>query len=164
MNKKEIQQRVLQEGKRLALNKFNWCEDTKTFSSKENNLALDFKDIWGVTFKAGSYCTFKAGSYCTFKTGSDCTFDTGSGCTFKTWSDCTFDTGSGCTFDTWSGCTFKTGSGCTFKTGSGCTFNTRNRSVIIRRDVYEVIEIPEGKIIKLNGYKVKGYKIMDKDN
>ena len=62
MNKEKIQQRVLQEGKRLALDKFNWCEDTKTFSSKENNLVLDFKDIWGVTFKAGSDCTFKAGS------------------------------------------------------------------------------------------------------
>ena len=148
MNKKEIQQRVLQEGKRLALNKFNWCEDTKTFSSKENNLVLDFKDIWGVTFKAGSGCTF----------------DTGSDCTFDTWEDCTFDTESDCTFNTGSGCTFNTGSYCTFNTGSGCTFNTGNKSVIIRRDVYEVIEIPEGKIIKLNGYKVKGYKIMDKDN
>ena len=33
MNKKEVQKRVLQEGKPLALSKFKWDEKTKTFSS-----------------------------------------------------------------------------------------------------------------------------------
>ena len=45
MNKKEIQQRVLQNGKPLALNKFTWNEATKTFSSNENGLVIDFSDI-----------------------------------------------------------------------------------------------------------------------
>ena len=61
-----------------------------------------------------------------------------------------FDTGSYCTFDTCSDCTFKTGSDCTFKTGSCC--------VAVRRDIYEVIEIPEGKKIRINGYLIKGWK------
>ncbi len=133
MNKKQIQQRVLQHGKPLELDKFEWDEKTNTFSSSENSLVLDFSDV--------DYCTFKTGSYCTFTTGDYCVFDTGSDCTFKTGSDCTFNTGDYCVFDT--------GSDCTFKTGFNC--------VVVRRDVYEIIELEEGKEIKLNGYGTKGY-------
>ena len=67
--------------------------------------------------------------------------------TFKTGGDCTFDTG--CTFDIGSDCTFDTGWYCTLKTGKEC--------VVVRRDVYEIIEIPEGKKIRLNEYGMKGY-------
>ena len=130
MTKKEVQQRVLQNGKPLPLDKFERDEKTKTFSSNENDLVLDFAGI-GV---------------CTFKTGWNCTFKTEWNCTFKTRDGCTFDTGGNCTFDT--------GSDCTFKTGSEC--------VVVRRDVYEIIEIPEGKKIRLNEYGVKGYKVLVK--
>ena len=123
MNKKEVQKRVSQNGIALPLDKFSWDEKTKTFSSKEYDLVIDFNDQSDCTFNTGSGCTFSTWSDCTFKTGSDCTFKTGSSCTFKTRSDCTFKTGSGCTFKTWSGCTFNTGSGCTFNTWEDCTFN-----------------------------------------
>ena|SRR3990167_5102071 len=53
---------------------------------------------------------------------------------------------------------FKTGSDCTFKTGSNCTFKTGSCCVAVRRDIYEVIEIPEGKKIRINGYLIKGWK------
>ena len=122
MTKKEVQQRVLQNGKPLSLDKFEWDEKTKTFSSDEDGLVLDFAGI------------------------SNCTFVTG-------W-NCKFDTGRYCKFDTEDGCTFNTRDGCTFKTGSEC--------VVVRRDVYEIIEIPEGKKIRLNGYGVKGYKVLVK--
>ena len=125
MNKKEIQQRVLQNGKPLDLNKFEWDEKTNTFSSSEDNLVLDFRWIDG----------------CTFNTGYNCTFDTGSNCTFDTGSDCTFNTGHNCTFDT----------------SSDCTFNTGSKCAVVRRDIYEVIELEEGKEIKLNSYGVSGY-------
>jgi len=181
MNKKEVQQRVLQNGKPLDLNKFEWDEKTNTFSSNEKYLVLDFKGIDNCTFKTGSSCTFDTGSYCTFDTGSYCTFDTGSSCTFDTGSYCTFDTGSYCTFDTGysctfrtdsyctfntdysctfrtdSYCTFKTGSNCIFNTGSNCIFNTGKECVVVRRDIYEIIELQEGKEIKLNKFGIKGY-------
>jgi hypothetical protein len=118
MNKKEIQARVLQNGKPLSLDKFEWDEKSNVFSTTEDNLVLDFKFIEGITFK----------------TGSDCTFDTGFSCTFNTGSCCSFNTG----YD----CSFKTVYGCTFKTGSEC--------VVVRRDVFEVIEILESKKLKLN--------------
>ncbi len=159
MNKKEVQQRVLQDGKPLALNKFTWDEKTRTFSSGENNLIIDFTFIDNCTFKTGSDCTFKTGSDCTFDTGYDCTFDTGSDCTFKTGSDCTFKTGYGCTFKTRSDCTFKTWSGCTFKTGSDCTFDTGYGCVIVRRDIFEVIQPEEGKIIQLCPHNISGYLV-----
>ena len=161
MNKKQVQQRVLQNGKLLPLDKFEWDEKTNTFSSNEDNLVLDFQGIDYCTFKTGFNCTFDTGSDCTFDTGSDCTFDTGFNCTFDTGSDCTFDTGCDCIFKTGSDCTFKTEFNCTFKTGSDCTFDTEEECVIVRRDIYEVIEIPANTKIKLNEYRVKGYQIID---
>jgi hypothetical protein len=146
MTKKEVQQRVLQNGKPLSLDKFEWDEKTDTFSSNEDDLVLDFAGISSCTFKTGWNCTFKTGRYCKFDTGDGCKFDTGDGCKF--------DTGYGCKFDTGWYCTFDTGNGCTFKTGKEC--------VVVRRDVYEVIEIPEGKKIRLNEYGVKGYKVLVK--
>src|SRR3972149_4478600 len=96
MDKKEVQQRVLKNGKPLDLDKFEWDEKTNTFSSSENYLVLDFNGV----------------SDCTFNTGSNCTFNTGPDCTFNTWSDCTFKTGPYCTFNTGSNCTFNTDKNC----------------------------------------------------
>jgi len=137
MNKKEVSQRVLKDGKPLPIDKFIWDETTNTFSSREDNLVLDFNEV------------------------NNCTFKTGGSCTFKTGSDCTFNTGSFCTFDTWSNCTFKTGYDCTFDTGERCTFDTREECVVVRRDVYEVIELYESIVIKLNEYEVKGFTVID---
>jgi len=171
MTKKEVQKRVLQNGRQLDLDKFEWDEKTKTFSSDEDYLVLDFKDVYDCTFKTGNGCTFKTSSDCTFKTsfrctfdtGSDCTFDTGFRCTFDTGFRCTFDTGSDCTFDTGSDCTFKTGFRCTFKTGYDCTFDTGEKCVVVRRDIYEVIELTEGQKIRLNEYKIKGFEIIESE-
>src|SRR3990167_407635 len=55
------------------------------------------------------------------------------------------------------GWAFKTGSYCTFDTGSYCTFKTSFGCVAVRRDIYEVIEIPEGKKIKINSRGIKGW-------
>src|SRR3990167_1521641 len=138
--------KITQLCKALDKEKYVIDEKSKSFSTTEDNLVLDFSDEYGWVFKTGSDCTFKTGSYCTFNTGSYCTFNTGSDCTFKTGSYCTFVTGSYCTF--------KTGSYCTFDTGSNC--------VAVRRDIYEVIEIPEGKKIKINEYGTKGWKEAEK--
>ena len=143
---------VTQYGKPLSKDKYTWNEETKTFTSEECDLVLDFYGIDGVTFNTSTDCTFK--------TGHNCTFDTGSWCTFNTGSYCTFDTGSGCTFDTGSHCAFKTGSSCNFKTGHNCTFDTDPECVIVRRDVFEVIQVPKNTTIKLNDYQVKGYEII----
>jgi hypothetical protein len=56
MKKQEVQQRVLQDGKPLDLDKFNWNEGMKTFSSNEYGLVLDFKGIVGCTFNTGEEC------------------------------------------------------------------------------------------------------------
>jgi len=122
---------ITQNGNPLPKDKYTWDEKTKTLSTKESNLVLDFSGIDGVIFKTGSRCTFK--------TGSRCTFDTSYSCTFKTGSRCTFDTGSDCTFDTDYDC------------------------VVIRRDVYEVIELKEGQIIKLNGHTEKGFSVIEEE-
>jgi hypothetical protein len=136
MNKSEVQQRVLQNGVPLSLDKFEWDEKTNIFSTNESNLVLNFSGINGVTFKTGFNCTFKTGNNCIFKTDSYCTFDTHSYCTFDTGDDCTFDTSYNCTF----------------KTGSDC--------VIVRRDIFEVIQPEENQQIVLNSYLAEGYQVI----
>ena len=53
MTKKEVQKRVLQNGKPLKKNKFTWCEKTSTFSSDENDLVINFSDVSFATQIAG---------------------------------------------------------------------------------------------------------------
>ena len=115
---------VTQNGKPLEKEKYTWDEETRTFSTREGSLVLDFREYSVCTFKTGDDCTFNTGSGCTFDTGCSCTFDTGSDCIFDTGPGCTFKTGYACTFNTSSYCTFKTDSDCTFKTGYACTFDT----------------------------------------
>src|SRR3990167_6382529 len=129
--------KITQLGKALDKEKYVIDEKSKSLSTTEDNLVLDFSDEHGWVFKTGYYCTFDTGYNCTFNTGYYCTFNTGYYCTFNTGSNCTFDTGYYCTF----------------KTGSEC--------VAVRRDIYEVIEIPKGKTIRLNGYGVKGYVVVE---
>lgn len=59
---------VTKNGKPLDPSLYTWDEKTKTFSTKESGLVLDFRSL----------------DNCTFYTGNSCTFDTGYGCTFKT--------------------------------------------------------------------------------
>ena len=99
MTKKEVQQRVLKDGRPLGLDKFEWDEKTNTFSSSENYLVLDFNGV----------------------------------------------------------------SDCTFNTGSNCTFNTDKNCVVVRRDIYEVIELKAGQKIKLKNYDIKGYNILEEE-
>ena len=137
---------VTKNGKPLDPSLYSWDKKTRAFSTTECELVLDFNNMNNITFNTGSGCTFKTGSDCTFKTGSYCTFDTGSCCTFDTSWDCTFKTGSHCTF--------KTGSDCTFKTGSYC--------VIVRRDVFEIIQPEPNVEIKLNQFDIKGFEVVNK--
>ncbi len=79
---------VTQNDKPLAKSKYKWDEKTRTFSTDENYLVIDFGCEVEITFNTGFHCTFKTGSECTFNTGSDCTFKTGPSCTFKTGDSC----------------------------------------------------------------------------
>src|SRR5699024_8059649 len=95
-------------------------------------------------------------------TGEDCTFNTGEDCTFKTGGDCTFNTGWNCTFKTGRYCAFKTGRSCTFNTGWNCAFKTGEECVVVRRDVFEVIQLDSEKEHKLFPYGYKGFLVRDK--
>lgn len=76
----------------------------------------------------------------------------------------TFYTGDSCKFYVWSDCTFITGNYCTFLTGNSCKFLTGQKCVIIRQDIYDIIEIPKNEPIKLNWYRQRGYKIIKKED
>jgi hypothetical protein len=146
---------ITKNGIELDKNKYNWNEETRTLSTTENYLVLDFSAYFGVTFKTGHSCIFK--------TGDACIFDTGNYCTFKTGHYCTFNTGAYCTFNTGSNCTFTTGHSCTFTTGSNCTFTTGSFCVAIRYDVKGITEIPKDITIKFNSHGVSGYTEVQED-
>lgn len=79
--------------------------------------------------------------------------------TMKTGENCVFKTGYNCSFDTGCQCNFKTGANCVFKTGYGCGFITGGECVVIRKDVFEVVELEEGREIRLGEYKKSGFTL-----
>ena len=92
---------ITQYDKPLSKNKYTIDFEKKVFTSKEDDLVLDFTGLSGWTFNVSNYCTFR--------TGHNCIFITGCGCTFRTGSRCTFDTNGNCTFSLWdiNTCKFK---------------------------------------------------------
>ena len=50
-------------------------------------------------------------------------------------------------------------SDCTFKTGSNCTFDTGYCCIIIRRDIFEVIQLKENEVIQICPYLINGYLV-----
>ena len=79
---------VTKNGVALDPNLYIWDEKTKTFSTNEDDLVIDFRDWDRVTFNTDSRCAFMTGSDCTFDTGNSCTFDTGYSCTFTVRDNC----------------------------------------------------------------------------
>ena len=130
---------VTQHGKELDKSKYVWDENNKVFSTKEDNLVLDFSDYDGITFNTNHSCIFSTGDNCTFNTEGFCVFMTGSNCTFNT------------------------NLNCTFNTGDSCTFNTGRNCFVTRYDVNGAIEIPVNKVIRLNEARVSGYNEIKKN-
>jgi len=58
---------VTQNGQDLSKEKYNWDESTKTFSTNENFLTLDFSEIDGAIIKTGSNCLVKISNTCKIK-------------------------------------------------------------------------------------------------
>ena len=141
LTKREVQKRVLKDGKPLDLNLFEWNEETRTFDSPIDGLVLDFKGIDNVEFICWVECSFETGNNCIFNTKSKCTFKTGDSCSFYTWSNCTFNTENNCSFNTWADCKFKAGNNCT----------------VNRRDTNETIHLKPSIEIILCPYKKEGY-------
>ena len=144
---------ITQNGKPLHPSKYLIDKKEKTFYTKESNVILDFSNLNGWTFETDDSCVFI--------TGSNCKFITGVNCMFSTKHNCKYQTGDFCTFDTNSDCVFNTGDECTFDVSSDCVFNVGAESVIIRRDIFEVIQPEPNKRIKLNGTDVKGFTFVE---
>ncbi len=83
---------VLKNGQIVDSGKYDWNENTKTFSSEEDGLVLDFGSMENVTIKVRNFCTIKCGNFCTIKCGSYCTIKCGYSCTINSGDDCTIRT------------------------------------------------------------------------
>ena len=163
MTKKQVSERIIQDGKPLSQDKFFWDETSRVFATNEDNLIIDFSGESFCVLRFGSYCHVTTGSDCDFRMDSHNTVKTSWNCNFNGKDDNTFDTGSHCTFDLGCGNSFKTKwncqfnakndnhfdteSYCTYNITYGCTFDAGKECVAIRRDVFEVIILEDTKKI-----------------
>jgi len=167
MDRKKVQGLVRRkDGTLIPLDRFSWDEKTKIFSSRENNLTVNFTGIDNCTIIVSEKCKVFAGNNCTIISGGRCDFETGDNCTFYAEPHCVFKTRYDlckhyigpvkCTYNEKYGCAFKNiakpvaaWSNYTLKTGDNCK--------IIRKDTGEIINPPLGQRIKLNdsgGYQI----------
>jgi len=125
----------------------------KTFTSKENNLVLDFtgKSNW----------IFRIGDHCTIDTYSDCTITVGDHCNIDAESNCNITTGNRCNIDTCSDCNIATGDQAVVVTCGDSTITSGKNCVVIRHVTSEIIRLVPRQTIRLNGYGVKGYTIVE---
>ena len=156
--KKEIQQRVLKNGKPLSLNKFCWDGNSKTFSSNEDGLVVDFANM--------DYATIKCGHSPTINCGNFATIDCWDSATINCWDSATINCRDYATIDCGYSATIKCGYSATIKCGNSATINCGNsatincggsKCVIIRRDNFEVIKPLSGDVIQTCPYQIQGY-------
>jgi len=140
---------ITQNGKVLDEDLYRLDLNAKVFSSKEDDLVLDFNCLDGMNwaFTTGQDCTFKTIDRCVFTTGGGCTFKTGWGCTFNTGNRCTFNTGNCCTFLTSGRCTFSIYgiSSHKFKRGSGIIMDSiSNKHYLLNAEFIRMQKIIKG--------------------
>lgn len=123
---------ITKNGKVLDDNLYTWNSKTKTFSTKETGLVLNFPGCENITFITGDNCIFVTGNGCTFNTGHSCTFNTGSCCKFVTGLYCLFNTGTCCIIE--SNCQFFIFlcNGQLFNAGSKFAPKTRSRCILMK--------------------------------
>jgi len=166
MTKEDIQQRVLKNGKPLALDKFNWDEATNTFSSDCYNLITDLSG--SSTNKIGNYSTNDIGNYSTNDIGGSSTNKIGNYSTNKIGSSSTNDIGGYSTNKIGNYSTNKIGSSSTNDIGGSSTIltysnskvvSTGDNSVLIIKngDYNEVIKMEKGVEYHTAPYEVNGY-------
>ena len=141
MDKKSIQKRVLKDGKPLSLSKFNWCSKTGKFSSDVDGLVIDFKSISNLTINVCNNNTIDVGSNNTINAVNSNTIN-------ATYSN-TINAGSNNTINVGNNNTINATYNNTIKVGKDC--------VIVRRDVFEVIQPACGDTITIFPYGKKGY-------
>ena len=142
---------VSKNGQIVDSGKYDWNTNTKTFSTNEDGLVLDFGELENVTIKCGYSCTINSGSHCTINSGSHCTINSGYDCTINSGSYCTINCGNSCTINSGYNCTINCGYSCTIRTywdteiiaGKNCIL------VYIFDEICESYKLPEQKKCKI---------------
>jgi len=131
----------------------------------------------GAVIRVSDNSTITAGNNCFINTHGNCTITTEDGCIINTGCNCTITVGDDCNIDAGSNCYITTEDECIMKTGSSCNITTSDHAVVvtcwdstitggkdcvaIRRYGNEVIKLIAGQTIRLNGYDVEGYEVVE---
>lgn len=132
LTKEQVQQRVLKDGKPLALDLFTWDEETSTFSSKEERLILDFSGINNCVFNVWDDCIIKTGNNCILNTECNCILDSQDNCTLTVEDCCTIRTGNNCILNTGYNCVADTGGSCKLTMQGGYILHMGTNCEVIR--------------------------------
>jgi hypothetical protein len=135
MNKRDVQKRVLKNGRPLPLYYFEWDEETKTFSSRIGGLVIDFTKV--------NSCSFDISSRCFVKTGNMCKIDSADDCVLDTEHECILDVGNYCTLDV--------GTSCTLCVGEACVVISRDNSR------FQILDLEPWKKFKTAPQGMKGF-------
>ena len=100
---------VRKNNKPLDISLYNWDEETGTFSTKENDLVIDFGNADNITFKIGFRTTIYCGSGCYINSGSFCKCYVGHGCYLNIGSGCYINSGDFCNINSLVGCNITSG-------------------------------------------------------
>ena len=156
---------VSNNGEIVSSGKYDWNTNTKTFSSNEDGLVLDFGSLENVTIKVRNSCTINSDSYCTINSGYSCTINSGYSCTINSGFICTINSGSVCTIKCGDYCTIRTYWNTIIFPQKNCgihycyeDFNTVEK--LIENEFQQILE--NGELIKLTEIEYK--EILYKEN
>ena len=130
MDKREVQKRVLRNGRPISIDSFEWVEETSTFSSSLNNLVIDFSNINSVTIKAGHGATITAGYGATITAWHGATIKAGDNATITAWDNASITAGANAKIATWDKATITAGDGATITAGHGATITAGYEATI----------------------------------
>ena len=136
---------ILKNGQIVDSRKYDWNSETKTFSSNEDELVLDFGSLENVTIKVRNSCTINCGYYCTINCGYYCTINCGYYCTIKCGYYCTINSGNYCTINSGYSCTIRTYWNTEIVAGKNCILNYIYDGIC---ECYKLEEKKKYKILK----------------
>lgn len=111
-----------------------WDRDGRTLTCKEDNLVVDFSELFSSKIEVGNNCTIHVdedcdiicGDGCKVFTSRDCTVVAGNDCTITLEKDCKLVAGNNCTVNAEDTCDVFLGRECTINAKADCKINFKD--------------------------------------
>lgn len=139
---------VVKRSGELNPDKIKWNKITRSLVCEDNNLVVDFSELFSCSINVGHNCTILAGEKSDIICDQDCTVNVGRDSTVMARHNSSITTEDNCRILTRQGCTINTGDNCEIITDGDCIINTGENCVILPS------EEAEDEIITMISYAV----------